>query len=126
MNVHQFNADLKALDANLTNTILPQLKAALTVKGKVTGDLLMMNYYDPFQNVCPNMVSYMQKMNRHLAADVAGFGIMVDVFAAFGGAKVPNKNICAYTWMCSIFTDVHPMREGYSVIAGAFERAYSF
>lgn len=122
----QFNADLKALDSNLTNTILPQLRAALTVKGKVTGDLLLMNYYDAYQNTCPNTVSYMQKFNQHLAADVAGFGTMVDVFSAFGGAKVPNKNICAYTWMCSIFANEHPNRQGYSVIAGAFEKVYSF
>jgi len=126
MNVRQFNADLKTLDTNLTNTILPQLRAALTVKGKVTGDLLMMNYYDADQNTCPNTVSYMQKINQHLTADVAGFGMMVDVFSAFGGAKVPNKNICAYTWMCSIFTDVHAMRQGYSVIASALEKSYTF
>jgi lysophospholipase L1-like esterase len=125
-NARQFASDLKALDANLTGTILPQLKAALTVKGKVTGDLLVMNYYDAFQNACPNTVSYAEKMNQHLAADVAGFGVMVDVFGAFGGAKVPNTNICAYTWMCSVLKDVHPMREGYSVIAGAFEKAYGF
>ena len=124
--VRQFNVDLKALDANLTGTILPQLKAALTVKGRVTGDLLVMNYYDAFQNVCPNTVSYLKEINQHLATDVRGFGVMVDVFGAFGGAKVPNKNICAYTWMCSIFTDVHPMREGYNVIAGAFEKTYGF
>jgi len=126
VDVRQFDADLKALDANLRSTILPQLRAALMVKGRVSGDLLVMNYYDAFQNVCPNTVSYMEKLNRHLAADVAGFGVVVDVFGAFGGGKVPNKNMCAYTWMCSIFTDVHPMREGYTVIAGAFEKVYGF
>jgi lysophospholipase L1-like esterase len=124
VNVGQFNGDLRTLDVNLTSTILPQLKAALTVKGRVTGDLLMMNYYDAYQNVCPGTLSYLRKINQHLAADVEGFGVMVDVFGAFGGAKVPNKNICAYTWMCSIFTDVHPMRAGYNVITGAFEKAY--
>ena len=126
VDVRQFDADLKALDANLRGTILPQLRAAMTVKGRMTGDLLVMNYYDAFQNVCPNTLPYAETLNQHLATDVAGFGVMVDVFGAFGGAKVPNKNICAYTWMCSIFTDVHPMRAGYTVIAGAFEKAYGF
>ena len=43
------------------------------------------------------------------------------VFDAFGGAGVPNNNICNYTWMCSIFKDVHGTSQGYSVIANTFE-----
>ncbi len=121
INTTQFASDLATLDANLKNTILPQLRAGLTVNGKVTGDIVMMNLYDPYQNICPNSVSFTQKVNSHLATDVAGYGSIVDVFSAFGGAKTPNSNTCSYTWICSIFKDIHSTGAGYSVIANAFE-----
>jgi lysophospholipase L1-like esterase len=40
----QFNSILSTVDTNLTQTILPQLRQALTVNGAVTGDLVLMNY----------------------------------------------------------------------------------
>ena len=55
--------------------------------------IVMMNYYDPFQNICTNTVPYVQTFNQRLAKDVSGFGIIVDVFSAFDG------KICTYTWM---------------------------
>jgi lysophospholipase L1-like esterase len=116
-----YNTDLAILDSNLTGTILPQLEAALTVKGKLTGDLVMMNYYDPYQDICPNTVSYIQKFNKHLNSDIRGFGIIVDVFTNFGGSGTPNPNICNNTWICSIFKNIHPTNKGYSVIASTFE-----
>ncbi len=121
-----FNTDLQTLDNNLTKIILPQLKAALTVHGQVTGDLVMMNYYDPYQNVCPQDVPLIQMINQHLANDVSGFGIIVDVFSAFGGAKTPNKHICSYTWMCSFFNDIHATTKGYKVIASTFEQGTGY
>lgn len=120
-----FNSDLAAIDANV-HTILTQLRAAMMVDGQMTGDIVMMNYYDPDQNLCANTVPYMQLFNRHLAADVQGYGIIVDVFDAFGGAGVPNENICNYTWMCSVFKDIHATSQGYSVIAGAFEHSTGY
>jgi lysophospholipase L1-like esterase len=129
INQAQFDADLAKLDTNLTMTILPALLGALTVKGKVTGSIVMMNYYDPLQNVCPNTVPDTQTLNQHLAADVSGFGTIVDVFGAFGGAGVPNPNICTYTWFtlgCPTSTqppDIHPTDLGYSVIANTFAAA---
>ncbi|MBF6591124.1 MAG: SGNH/GDSL hydrolase family protein [Ktedonobacterales bacterium] len=117
-----WNTDLANLDARLTGTILPKLVAALTVNGVRTGDLVMMNYYDPYQNKCPNSLSYVQTLNQHLAADAAQFQVPVaDVLTAFGGPNVPNANICSYTWMCGIFGDIHATTTGYGVIAGAFE-----
>jgi lysophospholipase L1-like esterase len=116
-----FDSDLQTVDTNLTQIILPKLRAALTVNGQVTGDLILMNYYDPYQNICPNSVPYIQEINQHLASDVQGYGIIVDVFSAFGGATTPNPNICSYTWMCSLFHDIHSTDKGYSVIAQAFE-----
>ncbi len=123
VNVSGFNDDLATLDSNLTGTILPALLRALTVKGRVTGSIVMMNYYDPLQNFCPTTVQYTQILNQHLAADVSGFGIIVDVFGAFGGATVPNPNICTYTWICSSFQDIHATDLGYSVMANTFAAA---
>jgi lysophospholipase L1-like esterase len=121
-----FNTDLATLDTNLTKTILPQLTAAMTVSGKVTGDLVMMNYYDPYQNICPDTVPYIQTINRNLATDVSGYGIIVNVFDAFGGATTPNPNICNYTWMCSVFKDIHARDKGYSVIASTYENGTGY
>ncbi len=126
INQVKFATDLATLDANLTQVILPQLHAALTVNGQLTGDLVMMNYYDPFQNICPNTVPFVEGENQHLANDVSGFGSIVDVFDAFGGAKVPNPHICKYTWICSSFHDIHPMDKGYEVIADTFDKGTRF
>jgi lysophospholipase L1-like esterase len=121
-----FATDLAHLDSNLTGTILPQLKAALTVKGKITGDLVLMNYYDPYQNICPNSVSIIQTFNQHLARDMSGFGTVVNVFNAFGGIGTPNSNVCSYTWICSIFKNIHATSKGYSVIASTFESGIGY
>jgi lysophospholipase L1-like esterase len=123
VNVPQFKADLVTLDANLTQVILPQLKAALKANGRTTGKIVMMNYYDPLQNLCPNSVKFSKILNRHLANDVQGFGSIVDVFRAFGGSKTPNPNICTLTWMCTpppLGPDIHATNKGYSVIADTF------
>lgn len=118
-----WNTDLANLDSRLTGTILPKLVSALTnSSGQRTGDLVMMNYYDPYQNKCPNSLSYVQTLNQHLANDAAQFNVPVsDVMTAFGGTTTPNPNICTYTWMCSIYGDIHATTTGYGVIAGAFE-----
>lgn len=97
MNVSGFNTDLATLDSNLKGTIIPALKGALTIKGKITGSIVMMNYYDPLQNFCPNTVPFTQTLNQHLAADVSGFGIIVDVFTAFvGGRRTKPKPLHLY------------------------------
>jgi lysophospholipase L1-like esterase len=120
-------SDLTKVDTNLTRTILPQILAALTVNGKVTGDILLMGYYDPYQNICPNSVPYVELLNQHLQIDASSsFATFVDVFAAFGGATTPNPNLCNYTWMCSAFHDIHARDAGYSVLASAFERTAGY
>ncbi len=122
----KFDTDLTRLDKDLTGIILPRLKQAMTVNGKLTGDIVLMNYYDPYQNICPKQVSYIQKFNEHLAEDVRGFGVISDVFSAFGGSKTPNPSICSYTWMCSIFHDIHATNKGYSAMASAFEKSAGY
>jgi lysophospholipase L1-like esterase len=129
INTAQFNSDLATLDYNLTHVILPQLVAAMTIDGRMTGDLLMMNYYDPLQNKCPNTVPYVQTLNAHIQADAQGYAQIVDVFDAFGGASVPNPNICTYTWICSNYTyllGIHATDTGYGVIANTFEQTASY
>ncbi len=122
-----FYADLARLDNDLTRVILPQLKQALTVNGKLTGDIVLMNYYNPYQNICPKQVSYIEQFNQHLAHDVEAFGVIADVYSAFGGSKTPNPNICHYTWMCSrIFHDIHATSKGYKVMATSFERSTGY
>ena len=122
----KFANDLATLDANLTQIILPALHNKLVVNGTLTGDLLLLNYYDPDQNACPNTVQYIQTLNQHLANDIGGYGSIVDVFSAFGGAATPNGNICSYTWECTFVQDIHPMRKGYSVIASAIENTAGY
>jgi len=127
VNQQQFSAALAPLDYNLAHVILPQLHAALTVNGHVTGDLVMMNLYDPFQNICPNnSVAFTEMVNAHLAADMGSYGPIVDVFSSFGGPNTPNPHICTYTWMCSVFKDIHATNTGYSVIAATLEQGIGY
>lgn len=122
----KFESDLATLDANLTQVILPQLRQAMTVNSQMSGDLLIMNYYDPYQNRCPGSLPYAQELNQHLAQDIQGYARLVDVFNAFGGSTTPNPHLCSYTWICSIFKDIHPKDLGYSVIAQAFENTVGY
>jgi lysophospholipase L1-like esterase len=107
---------LNTFDTNF-KSILSQLTNAL--KGQ--GDLLVMNYYDPYQNLCPNTIPYLDptlsdSFNAHIKTDANAYNVQVaDVFTPFSG------NICSYTWMCSSYQDIHPMTLGYTVIAGAYE-----
>lgn len=128
VNKTKFDADLATLNTNLRKTILPDLKTALTLDGRIIGDLVLMNYYDPFQNICPNTVPFTLRLNAVLTADTKAFGFsIVNVFGAFGGATTPNPNICSYTWMCTppltFPGSIHPTKMGYQVIAHTFAAA---
>ena len=126
VNGPQYQRDLATLDANLRQVILPKLHSALTAGGHTTGDLLIMNYYDPYQNICPTQLSFTLTLNQHLASDVQGYGTLVNVFGAFGGASVPNTHICAYTWMCHNPADLHATDLGYRIIANTFHSAAGY
>lgn len=114
---------LANFDTNF-KSILYSLKGALAGKG----DLVAMNYYDPYQNVCasnPAVMADLQTFNSHIASDAGLYAVPVaDVFDAFGGAT--TSNICTYTWMCSSYSDIHATPLGYSVMAGAFESAEGY
>lgn len=124
VNASEFEAALVTLDDNLTQSILPRLHAALMVNGTLTGDLAVMNYYDPYLVKCPATLPYLELLNQHLANDVYGYGTLVNVFAAFGGAS--DANSCTYTWICSAFKDIHPRDVGYGVIASTFENTLGY
>lgn len=125
-----FSSDLARVDADLTQTILPQLTAALTVNGQRTGDLIIPNYYDPEQNLCPNLVSVTQEVNQHIANDASSFNVtMVDIFTAFGGPATPNPNINTLTWMSSNFPlalAIHPRSVGYQLMATTIEQTVGY
>lgn len=123
-----FGTDLATLNNNLKHIILPQLQAALTVNGRVTGSIVMMNYYNAFPNCLtnPDFATYFTQFEADLATDVNGFGFIVDVLDAFGGITTPN--LCTYTWMCGnppspTGPDIHPRDLGYSIIADTFAAA---
>lgn len=119
--------DLARLDANLTRTILPRLIAAVGAQYR-KGDLVLLNYYNPYARACPGSAVFVNTLNSHLAADAAQFGVPVaDVYTAFGGDAHMADHLCAYTWICNTqFHDIHPTTQGYQVIAGAVERVLSY
>jgi lysophospholipase L1-like esterase len=113
---------LATFDANFSS-ILAQLRTAL----QGTGDLVTMNYYFPYQNQCPNLLLDVEQFNQHLASDAQQNGVpVVDVFSAFGGAAVPNANLCRYTWICSSYHDIHATTQGHAVIAAAVEATLGY
>jgi len=120
---------LAQVDFNLTHVILPALTNAMSVNGQVTGDLFLLNYYNPFANQCPNFAPFLQEFNQHLAADASGFATLVDVFTPFGGSTNPNPLVCTYTWMCHnlIFAlGIHANSTGYQVMADAIKQTAGY
>ncbi len=122
------DADLALVDTNLTQTILPRLIGALTTPaGHRTGDLVLLNYYNPFAQECPNSSTFIHDLNAHLVADAAQFRVsVVDVYSAFGGDTGPTANVCTYTWICSSYTDIHPTIQGYRLIASTIEQLLAY
>jgi lysophospholipase L1-like esterase len=117
-----FTQALATFDANYSS-ILAQLRTAL----QGTGDLVTMNYYFPYQNECPNLLPDAEIFNQHLALDAQQNGVpVVDLFSAFGGAAVPNANLCVYTWICSRYHDIHATTQGHAAIAAAIEATLGY
>lgn len=127
----KWQSDLATLDNNLKNVILPQLGAAMTVNGQMTGDLIVLNYYDPYQDRCPGTLANIQALNQHLAADISGHAILVDIYGAFAApitsdTPTPVSHLCVYTWMCSASKNIHPNQVGYSLMASSIEHTVNY
>jgi lysophospholipase L1-like esterase len=130
--VSAFTTTLQTVQANYT-AILGQLKTALGG----TGDLIAMTYYDPYQNMCPNLLPQFETLNAALAAIARANGALIaPVFGAFGGAAVPNPHLCSYTWICQVTTYlpcrldakvcIHPTTLGYGVMARTIQATYGY
>ncbi|HEX8728864.1 MAG TPA: SGNH/GDSL hydrolase family protein [Ktedonobacterales bacterium] len=122
-----FDADLARMDSNLTDIILPDLtKALTTARGAQTGDLHLLNYYNPYAKACPNSTPFVHEVNDHLQADAAQYRVpIVDIYTAFGGDTAMASHICDYTWYCDprFPGNIHPTNTGYRIIANAVESA---
>ncbi len=122
--------DLATVDHNLTAVILPQIEDALGGPAELAAaHLVLLNYYDPFAQGCPDSTAFIQVLNAHLAADAARFRLRVaDVYDAFGGDKLSAQFVCTYTWYClaTYDHDIHPTTAGYRVIAQTAEQALGY
>lgn len=111
---------LNAVRANLP-TIVSRVKGAL----RGTGDFFLMNYYDPYQNENPSTLSWVQQLNAIIAQVGTQYGVpVVNVYNIFHTGQYPNGGnpyVCNWTWMCSLFNDIHANSTGYSQIAAGFE-----
>ncbi len=113
-----WQSDLSGFDTRL-RSILSQLKTALNG----TGDLFLMNYYNPYQNQCAgtSVGTVFATFNTTIQNAAFDYGVPVaDVFSAFGGAAPPNPFLSTYSWITTL-GDIHPTTTGYGVIAQAFE-----
>lgn len=115
-----FNNDFATMQTNV-NTILSKLHAALGT----SGDLVVMTYYNVYANKCPNspdLTNDINAINSFLTQAAANNGALV----ANGRAAIPDANVCADTWICSSYNDIHANGTGYSLLAGAFESATGY
>lgn len=118
--------DIATMDDNLTRVILPDLINALkTPRGAITGDLHLLNFYNPYAKICPSSSVFVHELNDHLLADAHKYRVaVVDVYSWFGGDTGMAQNICTYTWICDpSFHDIHPTNAGYLLIAQAVQSA---
>ncbi|GCE31638.1 hypothetical protein KDA_71220 [Dictyobacter alpinus] len=111
-----FNAQLTTVDTNLTQTILPQLKQALSAAPKHQAKLVLVDYFNPLQQLCPNTTAYINTLNQHLKQDAHGYAAFVGINHLF-----TTQNLCQLTWICNdlppTLGDIHPRDEGYALIA---------
>ncbi len=111
-----FNIELVIVDQDLTKTILPQLKQALSAAPAHQAQLALIGYYNPLQQLCPNTEAYLRTFNRHLEQDARGFASFVPIDRLFTKA-----NLCQTTWICTA-GNIHPTDQGYTLIADRIYR----
>lgn len=116
--------------ANALHTVatnLPIIVSRIKAKLNGTGDFFLMNYYDPFQNAQPSTLYWVDQLNAETALVGKQYGVpVVDVAGIYRTDQYPtggNPAICAWSWMCSFYRDIHPNDAGYAAIAQGFEKA---
>lgn len=125
--------------ANLVQ-ILDRLVAALDDGGQPSGDLLIMNYYNPYPNLRASSPLPLNadpdrdvlRFNEIIAEEAAARGItVVDVYSAFRGRESSLTFVrFPYNFFdqANLFRnfDYHPRVEGHHVIARSFAEATSY
>ncbi|MHA6762529.1 SGNH/GDSL hydrolase family protein [Streptacidiphilus sp. PAMC 29251] len=132
-------------------TQLPQIAKALHRAGGNTPQYAGMNYYDPFlavwltgpagQGLAQQSTVLSKELNGVIAKGFHRNGFAVaDVSRAFstddftdqatlpGVGTVPLNvaRICAWTWECTPYHDIHANPTGYGVLAAAFEKTLKY
>jgi lysophospholipase L1-like esterase len=130
--------------ANL-QAILDALTGALTTNGQRTGDLILMNYYNPY----PGQTIYdtpftnlpdgqqpivtdaeVPKFNQVIAEEAAARGIpLVDAYSAFAGRE-PDLIYVRFPILLFPFDannfDYHPRPDGHALLARSFAEASGY
>lgn len=126
--------------ANL-GQILDKLVAALDAGGQPSGDLLIMNYYNPY----PNLRAYIPsgiplnadpdtdvpRFNQIIAEEAAARGIrVVEIYTAFRGRETSltfvRQPYQVFPSPNPVLMDYHPRAEGHRVIARGFAEASGY
>jgi lysophospholipase L1-like esterase len=124
--------------ANL-GQILDKLVAALDAGGQPSGDLLIMNYYNPYPNLQASVPFQLNadpdrdvpRFNQIIAELAAGRSIqIVDVYSAFRGRETSltfvRQPYQVFPTPNPMLMDYHPRAEGHRVIARRFAEATGY
>ncbi|MFC1413793.1 SGNH/GDSL hydrolase family protein [Streptacidiphilus sp. N1-12] len=128
-------------------TQLPQIAGALRRAGGGSPEYVGMNYYDPFlavwltgpagQALAQQSTALSTVLNGVIAKGLHRNGFaLADVSKAFstddftdqvtlpgvGAVPLNVARICAWTWECTPYHDIHANPTGYGVLAAAFEK----
>lgn len=101
--------------------ILTQLKAAAP-----QAQLVVFNIYNPYAlAITGSDALLMTYVNPAIETLAASFGAKVaDAFTAINLAySSETASVCAMTWMCTSYTNIHPTDLGYEALAGALQDA---
>jgi lysophospholipase L1-like esterase len=132
--------------ANLEQ-ILHRLQTALTENGQPTGDLLLMNYYNPYPGLLIRPISGLitlppgqapivtdqevPRFNQIIAEEAAERGItVVDAYSAFQGRQA-TLTFVRFPYAFDLITirrdfDYHPREAGHRVLASGFADASGY
>jgi|GEM_PF-575134 hypothetical protein len=112
---------VKQVFKNLAHN-LPIIYGSLVQALHGQGDLMITDYYDPFIKLYPVTLYFTRLFNKLIETEAARFNIpVINILPQF-----TDSTICQYTWMCSVYVDIHATDTGYAVIASDFEQLYPY